>query len=71
MCKPRMNLREVVEAMRQYGMSMSDSTLSDCIEEGVFPFGHYVGGAYIIMRKDFEDWAADYLLPYMEVEKNV
>lgn len=71
MCKPRMTLREVVDAMRKYGMSMSDSTLADGIESGIFPFGHYISGTYIIMRKDFEDWVADYLLPYMEVEKNV
>ena len=66
MNKPRMTLREVVDAMRSYGMSMSDSVLAESIKKGIFLFGDYVDGAYIIMRKDFEDWAAEYLLPYTE-----
>ena len=68
MIRPRMTLREVVDSMRSYGMPMSDTTLADCIEEGIFPFGHCVGDVYIIMRKDFEDWAAAYLIPYVEAK---
>lgn len=68
MNKPRMTLREVVDAMRSYGMSMSDSVLAEGIRKGIFPFGHCIDDTYIVMRKDFEDWAADYLLPYMEVD---
>lgn len=66
MCKPRMTLREVVDAMRSYGMSMSDSVLAEGIRKGIFQFGYCIDDTYIVMRKDFEDWAADYLLPYME-----
>lgn len=66
MCKPRMTLREVVDAMRSYGMSMSDSLLAEGIRKGIFQFGHCIDDTYIVMRKDFEDWAADYLLPYAE-----
>ena len=49
-------------------MSISDSILYEGIKQGVFPFGKYIessdASAYIIMRKDFEDWAAEYLIPY-------
>lgn len=68
MNKPRMTLREVVDAMRSYGMSMSDSVLAEGIRKGIFKFGHCVDDTYIIMRKDFEDWAAEYLLPYTEAD---
>lgn len=64
--RPRMNLREVVDAMRSYGMPMSDCTLAEGIEKGIFQFGHCIDGTFIIMRKDFEDWAADYLIPYAD-----
>lgn len=66
MCKPRMTLRKVVDAMCSYGMSMSDSVLADGIWKGIFTFGHCIEDTYIVMRKDFEDWAAEYLLPYRE-----
>ena len=66
MCKPRMTLREVVDAMRSYGMSMSDSVLAEGIRKGIFKFGHCVDDTYIIMRKDFDDWAKDYLIPFDE-----
>lgn len=69
MNKPRMTLREVVDAMRSCGMSMSDSVLAEGIRKGIFPFGHCIDDTYIVMRKDFEDWAADYLLPYLEVDR--
>lgn len=66
MCKPRMTLREVVDAMRSYGMAMSDSVLAEGIRKGIFPFGHCIDDTYIVMRKDFEDWAVYHLLPCME-----
>lgn len=66
MCKPRMTLREVVDTMRSHGMPISDSVLAEGIRKGIFKFGHCVDDTYIVMRKDFEDWAAEYLLPYME-----
>ena len=68
MPSPRMTKKEILDEMRKYGMSISDSILYEGIKQGVFPFGKYVEAfdtsAYIIMRKDFEDWAAEYLIPY-------
>lgn len=67
---PRMTLDEVATDMRSFGMSISKDILSHCLEQGVFPFGHVVGvsptGArcFMIMRKDYEDWAQAYLVPY-------
>lgn len=69
MNKPRMTLREVVDAMRSYGMPISDFILTEGIRKGIFPFGHCIEDTYIVMRKDFENWAADYLLPYLEVDR--
>ena len=64
MSKPRMILDDVLFEMRKHGMSMSKTTLVEGIRQGVFPFAQDIGGTYIIMRKDFEDWAAEYLIPY-------
>ena len=68
MSSPRMILNDVLAEMRKHGMSISDSILYEGIKQGVFPFGKYIessdASAYIIMRKDFEDWAAEYLIPY-------
>ena len=68
MSSPRMTKKEILEEMRGYGMAITDSILYEGIRQGVFPFGKYIessdASAYIIMRKDFEDWAAEYLIPY-------
>lgn len=47
---------------------MSKATLAEGIRQGVFPFAHNLDGTCVIMRKDFEDWAADYLIPYVEAK---
>lgn len=67
---PRMTLDEVLEDMRSSGMSIGKEVLSHCLKNGVFPFGHVVGtsptgrDAILIMRKDYESWAKEYLVPY-------
>ena len=68
MSSPRMILNDVLAEMRKHGMPISDSILYEGIKQGVFPFGKYIqpsdASAHIIMRKDFEDWAAEYPIPY-------
>lgn len=64
MPNPRMMLDDVLFEMRKHGMSMSKTTLVGGIRHGVFPLAHNIDGTCVIMRKDFEDWAKDYLLPF-------
>lgn len=66
MPSPRMILDDVLTEMREYGMSISKTTLAEGIRQGVFPFAHSLDGNCVIMRKDFKDWAKDYLLPFDE-----
>lgn len=67
---PRMTLEEVTSDMRKYGMSISKDVLAHCLEQGIFPFGRVVSTSpagrccFMIMRKDYEDWAAAYLAAY-------
>lgn len=67
---PRMTLKEVVEDMRAYGMSVTEDVVSHCLKEGAFPFGRQIAvgvtgrTTFMIMRKDYEDWAKEYLVPY-------
>lgn len=64
MPNPRMILDDVLFEMRKHGMSMSKTTLVEGIRQGVFPFAHNLDGTCVIMRKDFEDWATEYLIPF-------
>lgn len=65
--KPRMTIQEVCRDMRERGMPISPKSLSDGIQVGAFPFGKVlsVSGTGIrnilILRKDYEAWARDYL----------
>ena len=64
---PRMTLDDVLEDMRAHGMSMEKGALSHCLQEGIFPFAHILSVGptgrvtFLIMRKDYNDWAAEYL----------
>lgn len=64
---PRMTLDDVLEDMRAHGMSIGKDVLSNCLKQGVFPFAHVIGSAtsgracFLIMRKDYEAWAEEYL----------
>ena len=67
MGSPRMTLKEVADDMRSRGFGLAPQTIADRIEDGTLPFGKItgVGGSgrrtFIIFRKDYESWAAEYL----------
>lgn len=64
---PRMTLDDVLADMRAHGMSMEKGALSHCLKEGIFPFAHILSTGptgrthFLIMRKDYEKWANEYL----------
>lgn len=68
--KPRMTLDDVLVDMRANGMAMEKGVLSHCLKEGIFPFAHVISigptgrATFLIMRKDYEKWAAEYLRCY-------
>mgnify|MGYP004539569993 CR=1 FL=1 len=65
--KPRMTLAEVLGEMRERGMSIGQGALTAGIENGAFPFGRVMSTGktgrrqFLILRKDFETWAEQYL----------
>lgn len=65
--KPRMTMDDVLEDMRSHGMSMDKGVLSQCLKQGVFPFATVLGTSptgkakFLIMRRDYEKWAEEYL----------
>lgn len=67
---PRMTMDDVLEDMRAHGMSLSKPSLIQCLRENVFPFAHIIGTGptgrinFLIMRKDYETWAEEYLYDY-------
>ncbi|MBR2311111.1 MAG: hypothetical protein IKA47_11365 [Oscillospiraceae bacterium] len=67
---PRMRVDDVLEDMRANGMSISKAALCHCLREGIFPFAHIIGigptgrADFLIMRKDYEEWAEEYLYNY-------
>lgn len=67
MKKPRMTLDDVLADMREHGMSMEKKALSECLKRGVFPFATVLGigptgrANFLIMRRDYEKWAKEYL----------
>lgn len=71
MASPRMTLDDVLEDMRAHGMKMGKELLTECLKQEVFPFCRVVETAgsrlnYIIMRKDYNAWAEEYLYAYNE-----
>lgn len=64
---PRMTIHEVMVDMRSRGLPMGLKTISECLKSGVFPFGHILNTGptgrttFLILRKDYEAWAAEYL----------
>lgn len=75
--KPRMTLDDVLADMRAHGMPMSKAVLSQCLKEGVFPFAHIIGQSptgrtdFLILRKDYNEWAREYLHPDELPQKTV
>ena len=67
---PRMTLDEVLDDMRSHGMSIGKQTLTTCLKNGIFSFAHIVGIGptgrtdFLIMRKDYDAWAEEYLKNY-------
>jgi len=67
MKKPRMTLDDVLADMRAHGMTMEKKVLSECLKREVFPFatilktGPTGRTTFLIMRRDYEKWAAEYL----------
>ena len=65
--KPRMTLDDVLSDMRAHGMPMEKRALAECLRNGIFPFASIIGTGptgrttFLIMRKDYERWAAEYL----------
>lgn len=67
MKKQKMTVSDVLLEMRARGLNISQKTFYDGIEKGVFPFVNILGFGetgrrnLLILRKDFETWAAEYL----------
>ena len=64
---PRMTTDDVLADMRSHGMSISKPALLARLKDGVFPFAHIINDVtngranFLIMRKDYEAWADEYL----------
>lgn len=64
---PRMTIQEVMQDMSSRGLKMTPRTISECLLSGALPFGRVlnVGDSgrttFLIFRKDYEDWAREYL----------
>ena len=75
--KPRMTLDDVLSDMRAHGMGMDKRVLSQCLKEGIFPFAKILGigptgkANFLIMRRDYEIWAQEYLYSFNEVYARV
>lgn len=67
MAGPRMTIKEVADDMRRRGMGMAYKTIAANIENGTFPFGTVVSTGetgrrtFVILRRNYEDWADKYL----------
>lgn len=65
--KPRMTFDDVLADMREHGMRIGKDLLTLCFNQGIFPFAHIITHPktgtvqYLILRKDYEDWAREYL----------
>lgn len=67
MAGPRMTIKEVADDMRSRGMGMHNYTITENIANGTFPFGTVIKTGesgrrtFLILRRDYEDWANKYL----------
>lgn len=65
--KPRMTLDDVLADIRAHGMPMGKQKLIECLRTGIFPFATILGAGptgrinFLIMRKDYDKWADEYL----------
>lgn len=68
MPNPRMTVNEVLDDMRSRGFKISPKTFNEGTDAGCFPFVKILGISeatgrrnVLIMRKDYETWAREYL----------
>lgn len=67
MKKPRMTLDDVLEDMRSRGLPMGKKTLYECLKRGMYSWATLIStgptgrNSYLIMRRDYEKWAEEYL----------
>lgn len=68
MASPRMTVNEVLNDMRRRGFKISPKTFSEGVDAGCFPFVNVLSQSeatgrrnVLIMRKDYEAWAQEYL----------
>jgi len=68
MSSPRMTVNDVLNDMRGKGFKISPKTFRECVDAGRFPFVTVLGESeatgrrnLLIMRKDYESWADEYL----------
>lgn len=67
MDSPRMTIDDVLNDMRSKGMPMSKKTLCECLKKEIFPWAHTISTGpngrnnYLIMRRDYLNWAKEYL----------
>lgn len=75
MLSPRMTMDEVLEDMRAHGMKMSKALLTECFVQEIFPFCRNVklpsgSNNFIIMRRDYNEWASVYLTQEVGMAQN-
>ena len=63
-----MNVRDLSVKLRALGMKVSESTLSQGIEQGVYPFGHCIktttdGRRFEVFTRLVDEWIAERLVP--------
>ena len=67
----KMTLLDVCKDMRSRGFKIKESTLSDCLATGVFPFGTLINTGksgrrtYMILRHNYESWAEENIGPVL------
>lgn len=58
-----MTFNQLMEELRERGMSIGQEKLKAAIRAGIMPFAHYIPmgrDEYIIWRKGFNEWAAQH-----------
>lgn len=67
MASPRMTVEDVSKDLRARGMPMSKDAVCHSIKSGAFPFAKIINvgktgrATFLILRKDYEEWADEYL----------
>lgn len=70
MAGARMTVEDVSKDLGRRGMPMSKDMVCNSIRAGAFPFAKIINtgktgrSTFLILRKDYEDWADEYLDGY-------